>query len=166
MLHLFTSHSLVSFAFSKQVERKGFFTYLFVCLFGLYSLIRLNHWKTSGQGFVHEQRQQTWREANDWLTGYGWHRFLSCTTQDHLPRGGITLSGLSPPVSINNQERAPETCTQADLMVASSQFWFRLHRRLEFVSRKLFRRLAKSDAYCMLEKMFIMEVRRWEQTNW
>ena len=41
---------------------------------------------------------------------------LSYTTQDHLPRGGAAHNGLSPPISITNQEVSPQSFLQATLM--------------------------------------------------
>lgn len=48
-----------------------------------------------------------------WLDVHGLFSLLSYTTQDYLPKKGITHSVLGPPTSIIDQENAPQICLQA-----------------------------------------------------
>lgn len=63
-----------------------------------------------------------WANATSQPASHGWLGLLSYATQAHLPRGGTTLSGLGPSMSINYQESAYQTCLQDTLMDAFSQF--------------------------------------------
>lgn len=54
--------------------------------------------------------------------------------QEHLPREGTAHSMLTPPTSIVNQENAPQTCLQANLMEAISQPRFPFSKWLWVVS--------------------------------
>lgn len=48
-----------------------------------------------------------------WLSLYGLLRLPSYTTDDYLPMGGATHSGLGSPTSVINQEDTLQTCLQA-----------------------------------------------------
>lgn len=47
--------------------------------------------------------------------------FPSYTTEDHLTSSATSHSELDPPTLIINQENAPQSCLQANLMEAVSQ---------------------------------------------
>jgi hypothetical protein len=59
---------------------------------------------------------------------------FSYTTQDYLPRGGTTHSGLGPPTSIINQDSVPHICPQASPIETVSQMRSHLTRWLLFES--------------------------------
>lgn len=59
-------------------------------------------------------------------------------------QGGTALSGLGPPKSIINQENAPQTCLEANLMEAFSQLRFCPPRISAFIMTK---KLARTGPY-------------------
>jgi hypothetical protein len=54
-----------------------------------------------------ELKQKSWRSAASWLGCPGLLSYLSYTAHTHLPKDGTTCKGLSPPISISNQEDSP-----------------------------------------------------------
>lgn len=65
-------------------------------------------------------KQRPWRSAASWLALMC--SYLSCSIQDHLPRGGIACSGQDSLTSIINPKTVPQICIQANLMQGFS-YW-------------------------------------------
>lgn len=57
--------------------------------------------------------QRPRRSAARWLASSGLFGYFSLTVQGHLPKDGTAHSGL---VTISNQENAPRTFPQANLL--------------------------------------------------
>lgn len=81
------------------------------------------------EGSQREVKAETWRQelqqspqrsAASWLALH-LQSFLSCTTQEHLPRSGTAYSRLGSPTSIRNQEIAPRYIPTGHLTKASFQ---------------------------------------------
>ena len=62
-----------------------------------------------------ELRQRPCWDTLYWLAFHDLVSLLFDTTQDRLPRGGAAHSELGPPISIPNQEKAPQPCPPASL---------------------------------------------------
>lgn len=71
-----------------------------------------HHQESPGQ-VLKERKQEPWRKAASWLTSHRRLSLLSCTTHDHLSRGGIVHSA--------NLANSPQTCPQGKLMEALPQ---------------------------------------------
>lgn len=69
-------------------------------------------------------KQRPWRNAAYCLPPHGLLTLLSYTTQDRLPRGGITWSSQRPLTLIINQENGPQTFLQSKLIGEYSQLSF------------------------------------------
>lgn len=78
----------------------------------------------SGQELRQKLKQKPWKSIACWLIHWLMLCYLSCITQDHLPRDGATHSGLDPPKSIINQKtKQNKTISQGVTIEISSKLF-------------------------------------------